>query len=738
MKNILEFNNFKQYKSTDLITEAAGTDDKYFENVKGNLAGAENTLIGSAVLKLFGFIKRKGMEAYLSGVLKQKLGRQYFNNILRFVVRTPGIVRPKEKEAFEVKSISENNEASGNIERIKLTKDENNGLYAFDVGATVTKESDGSVLEDGKYSFLYYVGSTFTVAGGVISDLDTGLSTPQPEFDEIKEIQTEVEEEEDDDEIVDNEKDEFKEEQEKIAEETSAEKDVIDDCNKIKELIKSEVDNGTFTVKKKKGYIHKIQSQLDDLKRLGISEIDKLLKSDDISAHERTEIENDRKIYSANILELYKLLSHISNIEVKAQAQAQVQKKPQAQVIPEGSVSLLSYANMIFEKEKGFKAKVGVGGNEGGLGKKTKKKINTNKVSDELQELNGKTIDLNDKEFYMQFEKEGNKEKVTNIILENKADIAKIQLQAERIIGNSAKMKNSWERMVQDVLGKYSKFMIVDKVNPVQLKGTTSSIDNKEKKEDDKDNIKGRDDGDKVVMSNALEKIKPFNNIASRVTNGKMKELNNKDIGLLYATINGKNALWVLQYNELNIGDKLKRVAYRVLGYISTENQKKLQSNPEAISSIKEYITTQFYGLFTNDIEGIKINNNTDKFSLKGMYIFGKSSKFSFDTNNSATIGLLYYNDNFDVDNLNTYSFKLLSRDKKGDAFEITKKRQLTADLGRRYEIKVNIDNAACAWRIESSKSSQLLDFIKHDMNSINDTINQSLNSVVKIKSNKK
>ncbi|GAF79072.1 unnamed protein product, partial [marine sediment metagenome] len=82
MKNILEFNDFKQYKKTDLITEKIDH-GAYFENVEGNLAGAENTLIGGALMKLFGFIKRKGMQAYLSTVLKQKLGRVYFDNILR-------------------------------------------------------------------------------------------------------------------------------------------------------------------------------------------------------------------------------------------------------------------------------------------------------------------------------------------------------------------------------------------------------------------------------------------------------------------------------------------------------------------------------------------------------------------------------------------------------------------------------------------------------------------------------
>ena len=114
------------------------------------MEGAENTLVGSAVLKFIGFLKRKGTQYYLSTVLKPKLGKIYMNGILRYAIKN-GITNFPIKESFVVEKLNEKNENVVFDNKISFEKDDIVGLKSFQVGANVKTEKTSPQLEDGYY-----------------------------------------------------------------------------------------------------------------------------------------------------------------------------------------------------------------------------------------------------------------------------------------------------------------------------------------------------------------------------------------------------------------------------------------------------------------------------------------------------------------------------------------------------------------------------------------------------------
>ena len=115
------------------------------------MAGAENTLVGSAVIKLFGFIKRKGMQVYMKSVLKPKLGRILMNGILRYTVKND-MRGPAIKEWFGIAKIEEETGEEIPFEHlVSFTNGHDIGLNALVIGATVTVKDNVVELEDGLY-----------------------------------------------------------------------------------------------------------------------------------------------------------------------------------------------------------------------------------------------------------------------------------------------------------------------------------------------------------------------------------------------------------------------------------------------------------------------------------------------------------------------------------------------------------------------------------------------------------
>jgi len=495
MKNITDYNKFVKMNKWNRITEemdidtggygkgagTSGGDDIFFANVKGNLAGAENTLVGAAALKLFGFLKRKGMQMYMKTVLKPRLGRVYMNGILRYANKN-GIGNFARKEYFTIKKI-EDKEQIDVDEQVAFIKDQVNGVKSFVVGAEV-KTKSGELLETGEY-YLVMFDANFEVEDGIITKADKIAGTEEPsaaisgtteaQEGEIVQVQP------DDDELEKYRKKLEEELAKEEAEGVEAEPDIIEECNRIRESIKSNLNSlDADDLKSIQKEIDNINKNIKDMKNLGVKEIEGLLKKKDLK--NRDELRRDKLVYEANILELFKLKKFLLDIvgratpkkETPAQA---VTKKPTVVENPvKKTESLLFEAEeKVVVKDQKLK-KQDVGGTNI-IGQKTSAK-NT-KLGDDLQEIakSGEAIDLNDEDFYKQFESDEVRKGVTQMILRDKPDIAKIQLTAERLIAGNAKQENSWKKMVENVKKMYSKYMITDLVDPYNVIKNSSETD---------------------------------------------------------------------------------------------------------------------------------------------------------------------------------------------------------------------------------------------------------------------
>jgi len=486
MKNITDYNKFVKLNKWNKITEemeidtggygkgadSSGQDDMFFANVKGNLAGAENTLIGAAALKLFGFLKRKGMQMYMKSVLKPRLGRVYMNGILRYADKE-GIGNFARKEYFVIKKI-EDKEQIDQEEQVTFVKEQVNGVKSFVVGAEVKKKS-GSLQEDGSYILVMF-DANFEVKDGIITKADViaGAEKPSEEkpvdgTEEKPEGQTQVQPS--DDELEKYRKRLEEELAKEEAEGVEAEPDIIAECEKIRNSIKGNLENlDSNDIKSIENEIDNITNSINNMRKQGLSEIEELLKKKDLK--NRDEIRRDKLVYEANILELFKLKQFLSQVVEKATPKKEttaqpVTKKPVVVEKPVGESHLYEAEAVVDVNDKKLKDTTLPG------------KVKTTKIGDELQEIaaSGEAIDLNNEEFYKQFESEEARKGVTDMILRDKADIAKIQLTAERLIGGNAKQENSWKQMIENVKKMYSKFIITDLVDPYNVVKNTSEAD---------------------------------------------------------------------------------------------------------------------------------------------------------------------------------------------------------------------------------------------------------------------
>jgi hypothetical protein len=251
---------------------------------------------------------------------------------------------------------------------------------------------------------------------------------------------------------------------------------------------------------------------------------------------------------------------------------------------------------------------------------------NTPKVSDEIKELDGKTVDFNDPAFYKQFEQEETKTAVTNIILENKTDIVKIQLQAERIFGDSKKLKNNWDRMVQDVLGKYSKFMITDTVNPETLRKNEQASNINKMNTQINGAVKKASDINAIAQ---LDKSENFKKYVEKLTS--LDKMVKGTVGTLSADINGVNKLWVYEMGYIMTTEKM--VVYRILGYIDNIDEMAKETGKD----FSKYVNTNI-----NEMFGDKPDHDGRK--LIGIYIFGGKKNITLNgaSANNCVISLLY------------------------------------------------------------------------------------------------
>ena len=517
MNNLSNYNDFKNIKRINeaqtsgpksfQTTHGAGSyggsigdRDTYFANVHGNLAGAENTLVGGALIRMFGFLKRKGMEAYIKMRLKPELGRIYMNGILRYAVKQ-GLVGPRKKEFFVVKKY-ENEEEVEFKNKVSFSYNGNTGSSCIVVGATVKTEQEKPEIVDGKYICVAN-NIMFIIKNNEITEVLNGQNkmdsteeneedkTSNDEKEEIQVVQTTEDE-------LKTKRDEYEKRLLDGAVDIEPSDDVKNDI-KFLESTLSNIENNTkstndilsdddrnFLMEWNKSLGKDIKLLKDD----GLNYIDEILEKED--GKNKLGLERERKEYLANIKALIDIRDKIT-IFLNKHSKEKTEEENVAESI------IRFYNDFLLERTAPVTVKdvnVGKTSKTSDINVKSNKPV-VNRLGDELQELakTGETVDLNDENFYKQFESNDVKKAVSNEILTDKPGLIKLQLTAEKIINggvvvydregnklpsNNLKLENYWKRTVQDVLSMYSKFFITSMVDPLIISQQTPDTEKSE------------------------------------------------------------------------------------------------------------------------------------------------------------------------------------------------------------------------------------------------------------------
>lgn len=463
MKNITEFNQFKELK---ILNEEAdprvggygGGGDSYFANVKGNFAGADQTLVGSAVIKLFRFVKRKGYQVLLYTWFKPNLYREYMSGLLRYIIRSE-MKLPKAKVLYDALY-------THNVEKQKLEKEEQLKIKfvlaeaspsgstektysAFKVGSFVKNEANETV-KDGYYKLIDNQ-IVIKVVDGKIAETNAALSEDPLEPEE----QTEKEEG------------------------AEIEKDIEEYIRRIKE----EYAKGNV----KPEFATKSISETDELIKFfktSVEEMNDLLSDTSTENDVIIRVKQDKQVYEANIKALEGLKSEISKktTPTKTTTTANV---PETVAVE----SIMIVDDEILNEEADV-SPTGVGGTIKNATRVGQMKVGSPKVTkskrigDELNQLSQVDINLNDPEFVKQFDDDAKKRACTDVVLEGASEICKVQLGAERLYMHAdekgalvpdAMLQNNWLKMVQTVKNQFSRFMFVQEVDPIALKNKLGS-----------------------------------------------------------------------------------------------------------------------------------------------------------------------------------------------------------------------------------------------------------------------
>lgn len=562
MENIFDFKQFKNSRKINEASEAplakradiggygggSGT-DTYFANVKYNFAGAENTLIGSMVMKIFGFFKRKINEGILF-VYKKALFREYLANVLRYANKN-GITYQSENTLFEVQQIKNAEGTAVETEVIKVKfisvkKDEKKKtMTPYEVGAKVMTEQN-KVAEDGTYNNISET-SQFEVKAGVITSI-TPITLPEPTEEAAEE--------------------EKEEEKEQPKEEVNQDwENIGDDVKGIAEEVKKILANiNSISTEELANYLVELRKILDNIRLSGIFEIDQLLKNKNLSATHREELQKDRKVY----VDEQTLLNSLHKSIEGAIRKKKMAKTPTATATgtpatgtppktttkaPVNSVSASAeyeYDETLNEEFKISKGMSFRGVKLGGVDKK---------LSDEVGNLDLKILE--DENFAKQFEPKEVKDGVTALIKENSQPIQKIQLAAERIYKMgaateaTAKLENTWQRMVKDDLALFSRYMNTEEVSPfVLVQGASTQTKQEAEKLGKSTEQTGKDS---LVDDNSILKLKK--GFATGV----------KSYGIMSTSSN----YFIYQQDQVKING-LTYWAYKILGIVDWEKFQKV------------------------------------------------------------------------------------------------------------------------------------------------------------------
>lgn len=724
MKNITEYNEFVKLNKSNTLNEemdidtgtygegAGPTDDKYFANVKGNLAGAENTLVGAAAIKLFGFIKRKGLQMYMKKVLKPRLGRAYMNGILRYSNKN-GIGNFARKQQFEIDKVSDKKRVQFEQE-VSFILNDVNGISSFKKGAEVNT-SDGNPLADGQYILKYNDGQ-FVCKDGKITKIEEGFQSETPKTPtQAQPVKKEVVDEVDTN-ISEDEFEKYKKEIESDISElektgVKAEQWVIDEYTKIKEKVNIDNINDDEDIST---IVNERKNLLSGVKTIskGIKEIDVILSKGKENVANYDEVRYQKLVFTANMNQLLSLAEHLNSVvntyKNKSSEKAPVAQAPVAQtptptpkpvVAQTESLIIEADAPVVVDEKKKKK-------------KKKKSAISPTRLGDELQEIanSGDAIDLNNENFYKQFEDEKHRKGVTDEILLDKPTIAKVQLDAERIIGGNDKQQNAWDKMVEDVKSKYSKFMDTGDVDPKVIRNNTPDLE-KLKKENDRTtngkNTKGiitkynleqiplweentnniKSLGNNFKDNDYLITMLTINKVANNYVLQRIKEIN----GLFYYRVLGLiNKSYILENKEqyikgtktdfseevLKIGkfgkiigpDSPTREGGRNIAVYIVSNTKLNFGNNSNISLLYLYTTSSTGGVnFENETTfyTVKRNDkNMDELRLPKSPLTGKDYTFSLEVLHSETT-LITYPNTFGIDTNQKFDISKSSSIKK-------------------------------------------------------------------------
>lgn len=187
MKNITSYNDFKnqKYNNKEVINERGGTgmDGKEytissndpFVNVAGNFAGCDQTLVGSAVIKLFMFVRRKGYQALMKTWLKPALYSAYMKGLLKYTLSVNKPL-PKAKESYTINKVAELSDKKRlpQLGEDLIVKFDLNGQNVFGLNAKVIKVSGNTNVEDCYYQ-VKDGSRIFQCKGGLVTEEDSDL-----------------------------------------------------------------------------------------------------------------------------------------------------------------------------------------------------------------------------------------------------------------------------------------------------------------------------------------------------------------------------------------------------------------------------------------------------------------------------------------------------------------------------------------------------------------------------------
>lgn len=471
MKNITEFNKFKKLNEINADKQS----DSPFVNVKGNFAGAENTLVGSAVINIFSFFKRKINEGILY-VYVRNIYKQYASGVLKYAVKNNIKV---ENDNYIIKQIKD--EKGNKISEEKEIKvhfiNENQSLISPLVeGSKVVYYDSKEPIPNGTY-YVINENINIIVIDGIIKII---------EYTE-KDVKTPTE-------TIDGE--ESTEKPEKIINDTTDTADVDNEFNETIKDIENKVNNLIKKIKGENKNVDKkilkrmkneIENIIKDININAIPDIEKTLRSN-INNSQRIELEMYKNNYEKELNILNKLNKSIEEIlkekpikEVGEEVgEESIKIKEEEKEKKEEKLTTENYDSYEYITEEksgkdffGFKGVPLIGINK--------------KLASEIGNIDMGM--LKNKNFANKFESPEIRQGATDIVLQNKENIIKSQIAAERIykIGentkSAAKLENTWKKQVNGVKSAFNRYLNVDQIDPIILANNYSDIDKLREKE---------------------------------------------------------------------------------------------------------------------------------------------------------------------------------------------------------------------------------------------------------------